>query len=1398
MKRTKLFSVALLAAAWLTGGSAQAWDEPSQGADGVYQIGTASELEWFAEQVNSGTTTINALLTADITCNAETSYGTIGNSSKPYKGTFDGGGHRIINRNVNTGTSNGAGFFGYLNGGALIKNLILDSSCSFTGNHVVGAFAGAMTGGGTVVFENCVNEAPVTATASNGASAAFVGASQGTTAAAIKVTNSANTGTITCGESGRATVFCSYSNSGSTFINCYNTGMLSKLNAGNQNFVQWSNSTPVITNCYELSGVANATQGIIRSSDIVSTGELCYLLNGNQSPITFYQVVGSGKPMPFEVEGGQVYAHGQVYCDGTSAPGTTYDNNGPDTVVNLGHEYTNGICSRDCDAHFQPAVQDIDGYWMIANAGNMEWFSNKQAAASGTYTNAKLTADIDFTGVTHRPIGSGSGDKYRGIFDGQGHRITNLTAFTRQERVGIFGATRGQSTFIRNLIIDSSCSFTGSNYVAAFVGDMQYPPSPDYTTFENCINEANIVATGTKVGAFAGGSSINDGACNIVNCINRGNVSGSNTVGAFVGQTAGTGIITASYNEGKVLAGQNGSNNLVATGNVTFDGACDLSGMEKAAQGIILTAADKANGALCYSLNGDQTAIRWTQTIGTDDEPVLGTTSQQVYAHGQVYCDNSAAPGTIYNNVGPDGIINIGHEYVNGICLHNCDAKYLEPELVDGWYLLANAGNVEWYARKIQADATYGGGDKNVKLVADIDLNGVQHTPIGWDGGHKFAGNFDGQGYRISNMTSFVRENKIGFFGEIRGTARVKNIIIDKTCSVSGTTFVAGLIGCMNVTTSGALTTLENCINEADVTSTGYGAGGLVGATEFDDIGGLVLQNCANKGNITGASRTSTLAGDMRSRSVTINNTYNSGSLLGGQEGSNNLVATGNVTCNAACDASSTASRSQGTLLAPADVASGALTYWLNGDQSAICWTQTIGSDDEPVLGTGSSQVYIHGQVYCDKSLAEGSSFSNEGPDDLVQLDHNYTNGICSRNCEAHFQPAELEGDFYQLGNAGNVEWFAAKVNAGPQNIKAKLTADIDMIDVIHTPIGTYNANNPKTPFTGTFDGQGHVIRNLNVHTTDKREAGFFSRTDNATIQNIGFEDAIIESNDRAGVLGGEVYRSNNVSNIYAYNSTVTSTNTSSDKGGLAGEAAGNTRFVNCWTTFATIGGKLANTPTNSFAGVTEEEMTSGELTYKLNTGAGSMVYYQTLPTDEHPVFSGEVVYYVGNAGYSTMYDTTTGYELSGDVQAFIAASNGSWLSLTEIDDIPVSSAVILKGTYYNRVPVSSTSSDVSSNVLKGTDADTAADGTMYVLAKVDDKVGFYKATGTIAAGKAYYQSTSGVKAFYFDGDDATGISLMEDGRSQMEDGAIYNIAGQRIQKMQKGINIINGKKVLF
>jgi hypothetical protein len=53
------------------------------------------------------------------------------------------------------------------------------------------------------------------------------------------------------------------------------------------------------------------------------------------------------------------------------------------------------------------------------------------------------------------------------------------------------------------------------------------------------------------------------------------------------------------------------------------------------------------------------------------------------------------------------------------------------------------------------------------------------------------------------------------------------------------------------------------------------------------------------------------------------------------------------------------------------------------------------------------------------------------------------------------------------------------------------------------------------------------------------------------------------------------------------------------------------------------------------------------------------------------------------------------------------------------------------------------------------------------------------------------------VQAFYFGNGDANSIQKIDNAQKTTED-AIYNIAGQRLNKVQKGINIINGKKVLY
>ena len=110
----------------------------------------------------------------------------------------------------------------------------------------------------------------------------------------------------------------------------------------------------------------------------------------------------------------------------------------------------------------------------------------------------------------------------------------------------------------------------------------------------------------------------------------------------------------------------------------------------------------------------------------------------------------------------------------------------------------------------------------------------------------------------------------------------------------------------------------------------------------------------------------------------------------------------------------------------------------------------------------------------------------------------------------------------------------------------------------------------------------------------------------------------------------------------------------------------------------------------------------------------------------------------------------------------------------------------------------------VIDNDLLGTYEEINAEG-QYVLAKPEGKeVGFYEAaSGKIAAYKAYLtlflnEGTEAKEAFLFNAtEDATAIESLTPATTVGE-GTIYNIAGQRVSKAQKGIYIVNGKKVLF
>ena len=176
------------------------------------------------------------------------------------------------------------------------------------------------------------------------------------------------------------------------------------------------------------------------------------------------------------------------------------------------------------------------------------------------------------------------------------------------------------------------------------------------------------------------------------------------------------------------------------------------------------------------------------------------------------------------------------------------------------------------------------------------------------------------------------------------------------------------------------------------------------------------------------------------------------------------------------------------------------------------------------------------------------------------------------------------------------------------------------------------------------------------------------------------------------------------------------------------------------------------------------------------------------------------------------------------EVKAYIASGFNSAtnkLTLTRVYDVPAGTGLLLYsasgGAVENiQVPVEATSSTYENNMFVGCVEDTyiqptVGEYTNFVLSKHsgDNFLGFYTFTTSnpqgrlIEAGKAYLQIATdqvniggGIKGFslVFD-DDPTGINLTPT-LSEGEE-AIYNVAGQRLNKVQKGINIVNGKKVM-
>lgn len=126
-------------------GTIKGMSEPGE-TDGFYHIGTADELRWFAEYVNSGNGDANAVLTENIDLGNE-EWVPIGNLDNPYTGIFDGGNFEITNLSLHT-ANNWSGLFSKSQG--TIKNIGNLTGIVESTNVGAGGIAGWNASGGVI------------------------------------------------------------------------------------------------------------------------------------------------------------------------------------------------------------------------------------------------------------------------------------------------------------------------------------------------------------------------------------------------------------------------------------------------------------------------------------------------------------------------------------------------------------------------------------------------------------------------------------------------------------------------------------------------------------------------------------------------------------------------------------------------------------------------------------------------------------------------------------------------------------------------------------------------------------------------------------------------------------------------------------------------------------------------------------------------------------------------------------------------------------------------------------------------------------------------------------------------------------------------------------------------
>ena len=426
------------------------------------------------------------------------------------------------------------------------------------------------------------------------------------------------------------------------------------------------------------------------------------------------------------------------------------------------------------------------------------------------------------------------------------------------------------------------------------------------------------------------------------------------------------------------------------------------------------------------------------------------------------------------------------------------------------------------------------------------------------------------------------------------GKFQMSGQAVIRSCTAEGTSFYFG----GGVWVDGSFEMSGEAIIEGCQAISEYAYGGGVyvnSSSSFVMSGKAKIERCqaistpsspSKGGGVHLANNTTlTLSGSAVIQNCTATNSANSGEAYGGGVSAANvreITLEGNAQIFQCDAANGSGLYITGSQMYPADYGK------LLANGGSVEGDVVLGEADNPCTVIGSGRTVFNGKVTVtpgstiEKGIFNGEVINNgtiNGGTFNGTVNNNGTINDGTFNGEVTNNGTINDGTFntpitgsgtkddpYQISTAAQLKRFRNIVNGtGGQTPNrgacAVLTADIDLSNEKWTPIGKYTDDNDKTPYTGTFDGQGHTIKGLYVNSASDAYVGLFGCLEGAAVRNLTVDGYVQGCNTVGGIAG---YASNAAIENCSNHCSVTGSSTSKI-GGIAGLNFDGAKIIDCY-----------------------------------------------------------------------------------------------------------------------------------------------------------------------------------------------------------------------------------------